>query len=165
MKRCNFKQIQTGSNVIRNVKCLCSDGIPECSFLSFSSPASFLKFTSLKGPTQLRPLQCNGPGVIIKAVTSDSPRLSSPIFFLFISFPTPPLSPPLIITGWLSLFQQSFSGSLINCLLSVCGVGHSMLHTFTSSAGLFSAALWSPFCKSSDKIVELRWQMEWRCIL
>lgn len=61
-------------------------------------------------------------------------------FFLTL-FTTPTCShPPLIIAGWLSFFQQSFSGSLINCLLSVCGVGHSVLHTFTLSAGLFSAA-------------------------
>lgn len=142
----NFKQIQTSSNVITNVKCLCSDGIPECLFfLSISSPIWFLKFIALlKGTARLRQLQYEWSAALINI-----PLASFILFFLLhfslflflFSFTTPTCShPPLIIAGWLSFFQQSFSGSLINCLLSVCGVGHSVLHTFTLSAGLFSAA-------------------------
>ncbi len=148
-------------------------------FFIVSSLAWFLKFTSqLKGTARLRPLRCNGSGAIIKTVTSDSPGLALPLIsFLFsFCFPFPSCLPctstsisltrsPLIIAGWLSIFQQSFFGFLINCLLSVCGVGLSVVHTCTSSAGLFSAALWSPFCKSSDKIVELTWQMESRGVM
>lgn len=78
---------------------------------------------------------------------------------IFPSFP-PHSHPPLIRKGWLSIFQHGFSGWLINCLISVCGVGGSVIHTFIPSAGLFSASLWRTFCLSSDKIVELRWQME-----
>lgn len=126
---------------------------------------------SWKARLRLRALRCNGSGAIVQTLTSDSPGLSYFLFlpassrlalsiFLPLFTSVPPARFPLIMAGWLSLFQRSFSGSLINCLLSVRGVRRSVLHTFTSSAGLFSAALSSPFCRSSDKIVELRWQME-----
>jgi len=84
----NFKQIQTSSNVIPNVKWLCGGTIPGTPlpsffYLSFSSPARFL---NLYLPVERR---CNGSGAVIKTVTSDSPAththththtLSSPEF-------------------------------------------------------------------------------------
>lgn len=168
MKRCNFRQIQTGSNVIRNVKWLCSDRILECLFLSFSSSAWFLEFASqLKGPAQLRLLRCNGPWFCNKNsyLWLTWPHSSSliPSFFLpllLFLFPLQPLFILWLQRRWLSLFQRSFFGSLINCLLSVCGVRCTVCFTHSHPLQAFSPPL-SGVPSAEALIRLLSWDGRW----
>lgn len=128
-------------------------------FLSFSSVAWFFKFSSqLKGPARLRPPRCNGSGALIETVTSDSAGLFLPAR----SFPL-----HLRLSSDYSRMAFPLPAEffwLADKLFVICA-RRCVVHTFTSSAGLFSAALWSPVCSSSDKIVALRWQMEHRGVM
>lgn len=128
-------------------------------FLSFSSVAWFFKFSSqLKGPARLRPPRCNGSGALIETVTSDSAGLFLPAR----SFPL-----HLRLSSDYSRMAFPLPAEffwLADKLFVICA-RRCVVHTFTSSAGLFSAALWSHVCSSSDKIVALRWQMEHRGVM
>lgn len=143
-------------------------------FLSFSSNASFLEFAILStrwwilgSAAMYRTRRCNKDGYLWLTW----PHSSTSLIFIFL-FPPPPASlPRLIIAGCLSLLQQSFSGSLINCLLSVGGVRRSVVHAFTSSAGLFSALTLLSGVPSAKPLIRLlSWDGRWRaeekrCIL